>query len=79
MTWDVTDGGGHGPNDATNRPGEHFVYAWSRFKDTLRLSGIGGAVSPGNFLAKPWRSIGDDARQAPLLRRCPPPASALQF
>jgi TRAP-type C4-dicarboxylate transport system substrate-binding protein len=79
MTWDVSDGGGHGPQDATNRPGEHFDYAWSRFKDTLDVSRVRGASSPPNFISKPWRRIGDDPRRAPLSSRCPPPARGLQF
>jgi TRAP-type C4-dicarboxylate transport system substrate-binding protein len=79
VTWDITDGGGHGPQDATNRPGEHFDYDWSRFKDTLRLASVPGAVSPPNFNARPWRRIGDDPRKAPFSRRCPPPPTGLQF
>jgi TRAP-type C4-dicarboxylate transport system substrate-binding protein len=79
MIWDVTDGGGYSPSNATNRPGEHFEYAWSRFKDTLHLTHVRDAISGENFLAKPWRQIGDDPRRAPLSRRCPPPPRALQF
>ena len=79
MTWDVTDGGGYGPQNATNRPGEHFDYTWSRFKDTLQLSAVRGKVSPTNFSALAWRRIGDDARKAPISRRCPPPPAGLQL
>ena len=79
VTWDVIDGGGHGPQNATNRPGEHFDYDWSRFKDTLRLAAVPGAVSAPNFNAKPWRRIGGDPRKAPFSRRCPPPPTGLQF
>jgi TRAP-type C4-dicarboxylate transport system substrate-binding protein len=79
VTWDVIDGGGHGPQDATNRPGEHFDYDWSRFKDTLRLTSVPRAVSAPNFIVKPWRRIGDDPRKAPLSRHCPPPPRGLQF
>lgn len=79
MTWDVADGGGYGPQDATNRPGEHFDYAWSRFKDTLQLSRVRGKISPTNFSALAWRRIGGDARRAPISRRCPPPPAGLQF
>jgi hypothetical protein len=71
---DVVDGGGHGPSDATNRPGEHFEYVWSRFKDTLRASLAPGASPAVNFIARPWRWIGDDPRRAPLSKRCPPPS-----
>lgn len=79
MTWDVTDGGGHGPQDATNRPGEHFDFSWSRFKDALHVSRVRGAVSPNNFDVKPWRRIGDDVSKAPFSRRCPPPPRGVQF
>jgi TRAP-type C4-dicarboxylate transport system substrate-binding protein len=79
VTWEITDGGGHGPQNASNRPGEHFDYTWSRFKDTLRLAGVPGAVWAPNFIAKPWRRIGDDPRAAPLSRHCPPPPVGLQF
>lgn len=79
VTWDVTDGGGYGPQNATNRPGEHFDYDWSRFKDTLRLTRVPGAISAPNFIARPWRRIGDDPREAPFSRRCPPPPTGLQF
>ena len=77
MTWDVIDGGGFGPQDATNRPGEHFDYSWSRFKDTLELGPIRGKISPTNFSALAWHRIGANARAAPLSRRCPPPAGAI--
>jgi hypothetical protein len=79
VTWDVIDGGGHGPQNATNRPGEHFDYDWSRFKDTLRLTSVPRAVSAPNFIVKPWRRIGNDPRKAPISRRCPPPPRGLQF
>lgn len=79
VTWDVIDGGGHGPQNATNRPGEHLDYNWSRFKDMLRLARVPGAVSAPNFIVKPWRRIGDDPHNAPFSRRCPPPPRGLQF
>jgi TRAP-type C4-dicarboxylate transport system substrate-binding protein len=79
MTWDVTDGGGHGPQNATNRPGEHFDYTWSRFRDTLQVGRVRGKISPHNFSALAWRRIGDDAREAPISRRCPPPPAGLQL
>jgi len=79
MTWDVTDGGGYGPQNATNRPGEQFEYEWSRFKDPLQVSPVRGKISPKNFLALAWRRVGDDARKAPISRRCPPPPAGLQL
>ena len=75
LIWDVIDGGGRGPNNAFNRPGEHFEYVWSRFKDTLRLTLAPGAAPAVNFIARPWRRLGDDPRDAPFSPRCPPPRS----
>jgi TRAP-type C4-dicarboxylate transport system substrate-binding protein len=79
MTWDVVDGGGHGPQNAVNKPGERIGYGWSRFRDTLRLASVRGEISPANFKPKPWRRIGDDPRKAPFSTRCPPPPAGLQF
>jgi TRAP-type C4-dicarboxylate transport system substrate-binding protein len=73
MTWDVTDGWGP---ETSNRPGERFVYDWSRFKDTLRLEPVPGEISPWPMLVKPWRRIGDDPRRAPHPRDCGLPADA---
>jgi TRAP-type C4-dicarboxylate transport system substrate-binding protein len=74
MTWEVTDG--WGPETA-NRPGELFIYTWSRFKESLR-AGRFGSESPEPFMAKPWRRIGDDPHDAPFSRHCgvPLPADA---
>ena len=62
--------------EAANRPGERFVYAWSRFKDTLRVTPVPGEISPENYVARPWRQIGDDPKRAPFSPRCPPPGDA---
>ena len=37
VEWLFTDGGGEAPNGAENKPGERFVFGWSRFRDTLTL------------------------------------------
>jgi hypothetical protein len=79
VAWDVVDGGGYGPQHAINRPGEHYDYAWSRFRDRLELSPVPGRISPFNFKAKPWRRIGGDASAAPFSKRCPPPPVGRQF
>ena len=79
IAMDMSDGGGHGPNDAVNRPGEHFEFAWSRFRDTLQLAMVRGVPAPNTFVAAAWRRIGDDPGSAPLSGRCPPPPKALQF
>jgi TRAP-type C4-dicarboxylate transport system substrate-binding protein len=74
--WRFTDGGGQAPNGAENKPGEQFAYRLSVYRDTVTLRPVTGAISPPNFIAKPWRRIGPPSR-ARLNRRCPPPATAL--
>jgi len=75
-TWLFSDGGGQAPNDATNKPGEEFTFRVSLFRDTATLGPVKGAISPYNFIAKPWRKLGPATRSR-LSRRCPPPAAAL--
>ena len=54
-SWTFLDGGGIAPNDATNRPGEYFVFDFSAYRDTLTLSPCRGrdlpAQLPGPALA----------------------------
>ena len=75
--WTFTDGGGNAPNGATNRPGEHFVFDVSTYRDTLTLKPVKGEIAPLNFRAQPWRRIGNTASTTHFSRRCPPPAAAL--
>ena len=49
VEWTFKDGGGRAPNGAFNKPGEFFVFDWSRYHDTLTLSPVKGKVSPSNF------------------------------
>jgi len=77
MTWDFTDGGGIAPNGATNKPGEHFVFGLSSYRDTLTLTPVKGEISPGNFRAKPWRRLSSTPTRRYFSKRCPPPAAAL--
>jgi TRAP-type C4-dicarboxylate transport system substrate-binding protein len=77
VEWRFTDGGGTGPNNAFNRPGESFVYGWSLYRETLTLTPVQGAVSPEPFRAKPWRRIGTTPSSRYLSKRCPPPGNAL--
>ena len=46
MTWTFTDGGGLAPNGAQNKPGEHFVFGLSAYRDTLTVTPVKGAISP---------------------------------
>jgi TRAP-type C4-dicarboxylate transport system substrate-binding protein len=75
VEWLFTDGGGEAPNGAANKPGERFVFGWSKFRDTLTLSAVPGEISPLNFHAQPWHRTGKpDVRR--LSTRCPPPSEA---
>ena len=65
------------PNGAENKPGERFVFGWSRFRDTLTLAGVPGEISPCNFEAAPWHRTGK-ADATKLSTRCPPPSEAFR-
>ena len=77
-SWTFTDGGGIAPSDAYNRPGEFFKFDLSAYRDTLTLTPVKGAISPGNFRDKPWRRVSDTPSRRYLSKRCPPPAAALR-
>jgi TRAP-type C4-dicarboxylate transport system substrate-binding protein len=76
-SWTFLDGGGIAPNDATNRPGEFFVFDFSAYRDTLTLSPVEGEISPLNFRAQPWRRVSKAASSTHFSTRCPPPPRAL--
>jgi hypothetical protein len=77
VEWLFTDGGGEAPNGAENKPGERFVFGWSKFRDTLTLTGVPGEISPENFDVEPWHRVGKpDPRR--LGTRCPPPSEAFR-
>jgi TRAP-type C4-dicarboxylate transport system substrate-binding protein len=78
MAWSFLDGGGIAPNNATNRPGEYFVFDFSTYRDTLVLTPVEGQVSPNNFLAEPWRRLSETPTTVHLSTRCPPPPTALE-
>jgi TRAP-type C4-dicarboxylate transport system substrate-binding protein len=78
MSWTFTDGGGIAPSGAMNRPGEFFVYDFSAYRDTLKVTPVRGQVSPLNFRAKPWRRLSETPSRRNLSKRCPPPAAALR-
>jgi TRAP-type C4-dicarboxylate transport system substrate-binding protein len=77
MSWSFHDGGGIAPNNATNRPGEYFVFDFSAYRDTLTLEPVENEVSPLNFRAEPWRRVSETASSTHLSTRCPPPPGAL--
>jgi TRAP-type C4-dicarboxylate transport system substrate-binding protein len=78
MSWIFEDGGGITPDDATNRPGEYFVFDFSVYRDTLTVTPVEGEISPLPFRAKPWRQLSDTASREHFSNRCPPPAAALR-
>ena len=45
--------------------GEVSTYTWSLYRDQLTLGPVEGAISPENFLAKPWTRIGDASTTTP--------------
>jgi hypothetical protein len=75
--WLFTEGGGIAPDGATNKPGEFFIYKWSLYRGVLTLYSEPGAVSPSNFMVKPWTLISATPSAGLLSRRCLPPAGAL--
>ncbi len=58
-------------------PGQHFTYGWSRYRDTLTLSAVPGAVSPVPLMVKPWRRTDEAPSLDVFAERCPPPPEAL--
>jgi TRAP-type C4-dicarboxylate transport system substrate-binding protein len=77
MSWTFIDGGGIAPDNATNRPGEYFVFDFSAYHDTLTLAAVPDQTSPLNFRAEPWRRASETPSSAHLSTRCPPPPRAL--
>jgi TRAP-type C4-dicarboxylate transport system substrate-binding protein len=72
-----TDGGGIAPDGAADKPGEFFIFRWSLYRGVMTLYPVSGAVSPPNFLAKPWNRISATPSWRFLSSRCPPPVRAL--
>ena len=77
ITWRFTNGGSISSAGGHNDPGERFDFGWSRYRDTLTLTAVPGAVSPNGMLLKPWQRISAQSVPDLLSRRCPPPAAAV--
>ena len=77
MEWLIINGGGIAPDDATNKPGEDYIFGWSLYRGVLTLSPVTGAISPSNFRAKPWARVSTTPSARFLSKRCLPPADAL--
>src|SRR5262249_57065343 len=76
MEWLVINGGGIAPDNATNKPGEDYLFGGSLYRGVLTLSPVKSAISPGNFRVKPWaRGSTTPPARVPSRRR-PPPAGA---
>jgi TRAP-type C4-dicarboxylate transport system substrate-binding protein len=77
FAWTFKNGGGEAPNGAFNKPGEFFVFGWSRYRDTLTLTPVKGETSPSNFRVRTWRLVSSTPSRSHLSKRCSPPAGAL--
>ncbi|GGN68379.1 hypothetical protein GCM10011579_041830 [Streptomyces albiflavescens] len=72
--WEIIDGGfTKAPHNAYNKPGELFTFGMSVYRDTLTLSKGKGAISPENFLSKPWHRISGTPSDRYFSKNCPPP------
>jgi hypothetical protein len=67
------DGGGKAPNNAQNKPGEHFVWKASYFRGALALV----PVTPTDLMAETWQRTSATPTASALTRNCRPPAAAL--
>jgi TRAP-type C4-dicarboxylate transport system substrate-binding protein len=66
-------GGGKGPNNAFNKPGEVFDYHVSSYHDTMKWSRVPNAVSPQGWTIKPWHRDTGKPSADYLDKRCGPP------
>jgi TRAP-type C4-dicarboxylate transport system substrate-binding protein len=80
--WLFVDAGGIAPGIAPaaafNKPGERFVFGWSRYRDRLTWTAVPGEVSPALFELKPWRLADENPSADVFAPRCPPPSEALE-
>ena len=74
--WCVDDskrGGGIAPNDALAKPGEDFIFDWTDFDGTLKLT-LAVADGPDDVA---YTRISDIPDVTAFPTRCAPPAEAL--
>lgn len=74
VEWTFAAGGGLSPTGATMKPGEQFDFGWSRYRDTMKLAVVPGAVSPQAPTLGPFHVISNRPDASYLSSRCPPPA-----
>jgi len=67
------DGGGRAPDNAENKPGEHFVWKASYFRGALALV----PVTPTDLMAETWQRVSTTPTASALTRGCRPPTAAL--
>jgi TRAP-type transport system periplasmic protein len=77
ITWRFVDGGASRPDGAANKPGELFVFRWSRYRGAVTLSAAPGKISPDNFFEVAWHQLSPRPAPRYLSRRCRPPVSAI--
>jgi TRAP-type C4-dicarboxylate transport system substrate-binding protein len=66
-------GGGKGPNNAFNKPGEVFDYGVSLYHNSMKWSQVPNAVSPTGWTVKPWHRDSGKPSAEYLEKRCLPP------
>jgi C4-dicarboxylate-binding protein DctP len=73
LQWDISDGGGVGPPEAANKPGEQFVYKPELYRGTLTLK----TITPTDLPTTVWQRTNTTPSRTALDPRCRPPAAAL--
>ena len=73
MDWLFIDGGGRAPNNAQNKPGEHFIWKARYFRSALALV----PVEPTDLSPETWRRSSTTPSARALTPGCRPPAKAL--
>jgi hypothetical protein len=72
LDWDFTDGGGIAPTNAQNKPGEHFEWRWSIYRQVLTLR----PIIPTDLAVETWQRTSVTPSKTALSHRCPPPKQA---
>jgi len=75
VEWTYTDSKGTPSSFPHNQPGEHFVFGWSIYGDTVTLTAVPNEVSPG-VLMYPWHRLSTRPDMTRLSKHCSPPAQA---
>lgn len=73
MDWFFTDGGGRAPNNAENKPGEHFIWKTTLYRGALTLH----PITPTDLTTEAWHRTGGAPTVRVLASACRPPLTAL--